>query len=71
MSRMWDRQNRNSRLSEELKVAFNYQFLMDPIANIDNDEIELKYGGQLQPGLITIPEDDDYLYVIMPVRLTE
>jgi DNA polymerase-3 subunit beta len=56
---------------EELKVAFNYQFLMDPIANIDNDEIELKYGGQLQPGLITIPEDEDYLYVIMPVRLTE
>jgi DNA polymerase-3 subunit beta len=56
---------------EELKVAFNYQFLLDPIQNIVEDEIELSYGSQLQPGLITIPEDDDYLYVIMPVRLTE
>ncbi|MBU1023398.1 DNA polymerase III subunit beta, partial [bacterium] len=56
---------------EELKVAFNYQFLMDPIMNINADEIELNYGNQLQPGLITIPGDDDFLYVIMPVRLSE
>ena len=56
---------------ENLKIAFNYQFLLDPISNIDNDEVELHYGGQFQPAKMTLPEDDDYLYVIMPVRMTE
>ena len=56
---------------DDIKVAFNYKFLMDPIQNIDSEEIELQFGNQLQPGLITIPGDEDFLYVIMPVRLSE
>ena len=56
---------------ENLKIAFNYQFLLDPITNIEEDEIELHYGGQFQPAKMTLPDDEDYLYVIMPVRMTE
>jgi DNA polymerase-3 subunit beta len=56
---------------EDLKVAFNYQFLLDPLQNIDEDEIEIQYSGHFQPGVLTVPDDEDFLYVIMPVRMTE
>ena len=56
---------------DDLKVAFNYKFLIDPIQNINAEEIELQYGNQMQPGLITIPGDEDFLYVIMPVRMSD
>lgn len=56
---------------EDLKVAFNFQFLLDPLQNIDEEEIEIQYGGQFQPGILAVPEDEDFLYVIMPVRMTE
>jgi len=56
---------------EEMKVAFNYQFLLEPLNNIDEDKITLKYAGHLDPGVLTVPEVEGYTYVIMPVRMAE
>jgi DNA polymerase-3 subunit beta len=59
------------REGEPLKVAFNYQYLLDPLLAVEDDKITLKYSGSLEPGIITIPSDDSYTYVVMPVRLPE
>lgn len=56
---------------EEMKVAFNYQFLLEPLNNIDEDKVTLKYAGHLDPGVLTVPEVEGYTYVIMPVRMAE
>ncbi len=59
------------REGEPLKVAFNYQYLLDPLLAVDDEKIVMKYSGSLEPGIITIPSDDSYTYVVMPVRLPE
>ncbi len=56
---------------DPLKVAFNYQYLLDPLLAFEDDKLTLSYSGSLEPGIITIPSDDSYTYVVMPVRLPE
>jgi len=56
---------------EKLRVAFNYQYLLDPLQAVDDDRVTLSYSGSLEPGVLRLPSDDTYTYVIMPVRLPE
>jgi DNA polymerase-3 subunit beta len=56
---------------DEMQVAFNYNFLLDPLSNVDEENVKLKYSGTLDPGVLTIPGIEGYTYVIMPVRLAE
>jgi len=56
---------------DKLKVAFNYQYLLDPLLALDDDKVTLSYSGSLEPGVLRIPSDDSYTYVVMPVRLPE
>ncbi len=59
------------REGEKLKVAFNYQYVLDPLLAVDDDKVTLSYAGSLEPGVLRIPSDDSYTYVVMPVRLPE
>lgn len=56
---------------EEMEVAFNYQFILEPLNNIDEEKVVLKYSGTLDPGVLTVPGVEGYTYVIMPVRMAE
>ncbi|MBO0684056.1 MAG: DNA polymerase III subunit beta [Candidatus Dormibacteraeota bacterium] len=53
----------------EIQIAFNARYVLDALAVIPGEEAELRFDGPLSPGLITAPGSDDYLYVIMPVRV--
>jgi DNA polymerase-3 subunit beta len=53
---------------EPLEIGFNADFLRDGIESVDADEIDLKLISPLRPGLIR-SEADDFLYLIMPIRL--
>ncbi|MFH1676606.1 MAG: DNA polymerase III subunit beta [bacterium] len=55
----------------EMKIAFNYQYLLDPLLAVEDDTITLSYSGSLEPGVLKTPSDPSYTYVIMPVRLPE
>jgi len=59
------------REGEPLKVAFNYQYLLDPLLAVEDDKLTLSYSGSLEPGIVSIPSDESYTYVVMPVRLPE
>ncbi|MBA3718094.1 MAG: DNA polymerase III subunit beta [Actinobacteria bacterium] len=53
---------------EALEIGFNAEFLRDGIESVEADEIELKLISPLRPGLIR-SEEDDFQYLIMPIRL--
>ena len=53
----------------EIQIAFNARYVLDALAVIQSDQVEFRFDGPLSPGLITSPGSDDYLYVIMPVRV--
>jgi len=52
---------------KELSVAFNPEYMMDPLRNMSEDEVFLELTDELSPGVIkcSIP----FLYVLMPMRV--
>ncbi len=52
---------------KDLAIAFNPDFLMDPLRNLDTAEIALDLSNELSPGVLRC--DKPFLYVIMPMRV--
>jgi DNA polymerase-3 subunit beta len=52
---------------KELVIAFNPQYLMDPLRNLDADEVFFELVDELSPGVIKTNEP--FLYVVMPMRM--
>jgi len=52
---------------KEINIAFNPQYVMDPLRNLDADEVFIELTDELSPGVIKVNEP--FLYVIMPMRL--
>jgi DNA polymerase-3 subunit beta len=53
---------------EALEIGFNADFLRDGLESVTDDTVRLKLISPLRPGLIH-GESDDFLYLIMPIRL--
>src|SRR5215470_1161832 len=53
---------------EPLEIGFNAEFLRDGIESVVGEQARLKLISPLRPGLIQ-GEADDFLYLIMPIRL--
>ncbi len=51
-----------------LSIAFNPEFLMDPLRTLTSDEIFMELTDDLSPGVIK--SDNPFLYVLMPMRTT-
>jgi DNA polymerase-3 subunit beta len=53
---------------EALEIGFNAEFLRDGLESIGDETARLKLISPLRPGLLH-GESDDFLYLIMPIRL--
>src|SRR5919201_329522 len=53
---------------EALEIGFNAEFLRDGLESVSDDSVRIKLISPLRPGLIH-GEADDFLYLIMPIRL--
>lgn len=51
----------------EVKIAFNPQFLMDPLRNLTKDEVFFEFKDELSPGVFRTLES--FLCVVMPIRI--
>jgi DNA polymerase III subunit beta len=51
-----------------ISVAFNVEFLMDPLRNLTSDEIVIELTDDVSPGVVKC--DIPFLYVLMPMRLS-
>jgi DNA polymerase III subunit beta len=54
--------------AEPLEIGFNAEFLRDGLDSVDGDELVLKLISPLRPAVMSSP-DDDFTYLIMPIRL--
>jgi len=54
----------------ELTVAFNPEFLIDGIEATTGDEVSLETTDALKPATVRSTEGADYLYLLMPVRVS-
>jgi DNA polymerase-3 subunit beta len=52
---------------KEITIAFNPQYMMDPLRNLDADEVFVELSDELSPGVIKV--NAPFLYVLMPMRL--
>lgn len=52
---------------KEMSIAFNPDFLMDPLKTLDSDEVSLELSNELSPAVLR--SDKPFLYVIMPMRV--
>jgi DNA polymerase-3 subunit beta len=53
---------------EPLEIGINAEFLRDGLESVNDDTVRVKLISPLRPGLIH-GEADDFLYLIMPIRL--
>jgi len=53
----------------DLKVAYNPVFVMDILKNIECDEVYFELTDSLKPGVIKPADDEEYISVVMPMRI--
>jgi DNA polymerase III subunit beta len=54
----------------ELTVAFNPDYLLQGIEVLPGDEVLVETVDSLKPALVRSPEHDEFLYLLMPVRVS-
>ncbi len=54
---------------EPMEIGFNPEFLRDGIESIEGDEVMLRLISPLRPGLLQPVDNDDFRYLVMPIRL--
>ena len=54
---------------ESLDIGFNVTYLIDVLNNTQQENINFSFADANSSCLITLPEDDDYKYVVMPMRI--
>lgn len=50
-------------------MGFNVTYLLDVLANLKIDTLQVSLGDATSSALITIPGNDDFRYVVMPMRI--
>jgi DNA polymerase III subunit beta len=53
---------------DAIEIGFNAEFLRDGLESVGDDRVRLKLISPLRPGLVQ-GASDDFLYLIMPIRL--
>lgn len=54
---------------EALDIGFNVTYLLDVLNNVSNEEVEVKLADANSSALITLPGNDRFKYVVMPMRI--
>ena len=54
---------------EEIDIAFNARYISDVVKNIDDECCMLSMNTNVSPCVVSPVEGDDYLYLVLPVRV--
>ena len=54
---------------ESIEIGFNVTYLIDALANMHQDMVKIELADGNGSALMTIPEDDHFKYVVMPMRI--
>ena len=56
-------------VGEALEIGFNARYLLDISSQIDGETATLRFADAASPTVIVDEEDEDALYVLMPLRV--
>lgn len=54
---------------DPLDIGFNVQYLQDVLSNLEGATVNCSFGDPTSSMLITVPEDESFRYVVMPMRI--
>ncbi len=56
-------------IKDALDIGFNVTYLIDVLNNVNDETIKFSFADANSSCLITIPNDENYKYVVMPMRI--
>ncbi len=56
---------------QNLEVGFNPKYFLDSLKVIDDEEVYVEFGSQIAPCQVKSIENNDYVYMILPIRIAE
>ena len=56
---------------KNLEAGFNPKYFLDSLKAIDEEEVYVEFGSSISPCLVKSVENNDYTYMILPIRLKE
>ncbi|MCI8273845.1 MAG: DNA polymerase III subunit beta [Clostridia bacterium] len=56
---------------KNLEVGFNPKYFLDSLKVIEDEEVFVEFGTSISPCLVKSVENNDYVYMILPIRLKE
>lgn len=56
---------------KNLEAGFNPKYFLDCLKAIDDEEVYIEFGSSISPCLVKSVENNDYTYMILPIRLKE
>lgn len=54
---------------EGLEIGFNINYLLDVLTNLPAETLQLAFGDGNRSALFTIPDNGDFKYIVMPMRI--
>jgi DNA polymerase-3 subunit beta len=54
---------------ENLVIGFNASYLVNVLAAMDADSVEMRFGGGLDGAIFKVPDSDHFLGIVMPIRI--
>lgn len=54
---------------DSVDIGFNVTYLLDVLANLKSDSVNVALGDANSSALITVPDNADFKYVVMPMRI--
>jgi len=54
---------------DAIEIGFNVSYLIDALANMDNEMVKIELADSNSSALLTIPENESFKYVVMPMRI--
>jgi DNA polymerase-3 subunit beta len=54
---------------DKIDIGFNVTYLIDVLTNIQSDQLTIAFKDSASSCLVTIPNDEKYKYVVMPMRI--
>jgi len=57
---------------KNMEIGFNPKYFLDALKAIEDEEVFVEFGSSLSPSIIkSVEETEDYVYMILPIRIQE
>mgnify|MGYP006283042603 FL=1 len=54
---------------DAIEIGFNVTYLMDVLGNMEQDMVRIDLADSNSSALITMPDNENFKYVVMPMRI--